>query len=74
MPRAKEITRKLPCIICGESITAYSTTSPHPEAPEMVQLLSDQAWIGIEGSAHQGESPKLLVVCSVRCLDELLEE
>jgi len=58
------------CCICGAAVQSASTTTDHPEAPEMIQLPPG-VWCGLV----QDETDTLLVVCcSDACVDRLLVE
>jgi hypothetical protein len=63
--------RNIACAICESPIAFYATTSPHPEAPEMVQPVSERPWVGlVDGDKGVG----LVVVCGPACLGRLLAE
>lgn len=59
--------RVLTCMICDAPLPCESTTSPHPEAPELVRFV-ERPWLGFM-------APDVLIVCcSKACADVLLEE
>ena len=57
-----------PCAICDTPVAVRSSTSPHPEAPEMFSLPPG-ATIGFVQGDH---APELFVTCSERCLTQYL--
>ena len=66
--------RTIPCVICEAAVVLESTTSPHPEAPEMVRLPPG-AWAGLAftGEDSMGDV-ELLICCSDECVQRLLDE
>ena len=63
--------RQIPCAICDMPVSFASSTSAHPEAPEMLSPLQQGAAVGFVQGDH---APELFVTCSERCLTQLLEE
>jgi hypothetical protein len=64
--------RNIACVICESPLAFYSTTSPHPKAPEMLSPIAERPWVGIV--AGDGGAPLLVVVCGRACLERLLAE
>lgn len=62
-------SRPRPCCMCGATVEVRSSTTPNPEAPEMVQL-PEGAWIGFVRGDEYG--PEMIVVCSDACRLNLL--
>lgn len=60
--------RQFACCVCGEKVVARSSSAPHPQVLEMVQLPPG-AWAG---AAESGRGPELLVACSEACRVEFL--
>lgn len=84
-PVRDDCERVLLCKICKNPVQMLSATTAHPEAPEMLRLLTPEAWLGTVGSIVTTETylgveetrmqhVDLVVVCSHKCLDELLSE
>lgn len=69
--------KPLPCVVCGVIVKLQLVTSPHPEAPEMMQPPPG-AWIGIMSASVTNPNEKVqynhvFAVCSERCAQKLLE-
>jgi hypothetical protein len=62
-------TRPITCL-CGRRVDVRSVTSPHPEAPEMISVPAD-TWVGFVNGDH---APEMVLCCSERCVQLLLEE
>jgi hypothetical protein len=62
------VLRTRPCIICDKDVPVNSVTSPHPGAPEMLQL---EGWMGF---VKGGKTIEMVVCCSGKCVQELLKE
>jgi len=56
------------CCICARVIAVESSTTPHPEAPEMLKVPPD-AWVGFVQGDH---APEMILVCSESCRRTLL--
>lgn len=64
-------TRLVPCAMCDTHFVARSVTSPHEEAPEMLQLPTG-AWMGL---VHNNEGKvEAVFCCSEHCVQQLLLE
>ena len=62
--------RVRPCCMCGAGVSVASSTTPDPEAPEMIQLPPG-AWVGFVQGDH---APEMIVVCSGACRLRLLPQ
>jgi hypothetical protein len=60
--------RVRPCCMCTVDVKVLSSTTPHPEAPEMIRLPPG-AWAGF---VHGNHALEMIVVCSDACLLRLL--
>jgi len=58
------------CCMCDRVVILRSSTSRHPEAPEML-LPPPGAALGFVSGDH---APEMVVTCSGACLDRLLTE
>ena len=68
MSPARIDCRVRPCCMCGADGTVSSSTTPDPEAPELIQLPPG-AWAGFIQSDHVAE---MVVICSDVCRLRLL--
>lgn len=58
---------RLPCFICGASLTVYKMSGEDTDCPDLVSFtLSDTSWVGVIRDEEGGE-PWLLVLCSAKC-------
>lgn len=58
------------CAMCGAEVIVRSVTSPHAEAPEMLQAPSG-VWVGfVQGDVNL----EMVIACSEACVQSLLEE
>lgn len=62
--------RPMQCCMCDRKVMVWSSTTRHPEAPELIQLPKG-AWLGWMQGDH---APEMTVVCSDECRLELLKE
>lgn len=67
-PLARVDYRPRPCCMCGKDVSIATSTTPNPEAPEMLRPPKD-AWIGFIRGDH---APEMIVVCSEECRLHLL--
>ena len=77
--------RVLLCKMCDSPVQVLSATTQHPEAPEMLRVLTPEAWLGIVASptppdgtrdmlSNGSQHVDLVIACSRKCLDKLLSE
>jgi hypothetical protein len=69
MPKITQ--RQIDCIMCGNSVTFESSTTPAPEAPEMLRA-PPKIWFGLIGDDRS--ATEIIIVCSEDCLSKLLSE
>lgn len=58
------------CCMCGAIVIVTSSTTPHPEAPEMIRLPPCAA-IGFVQGDH---APEMVLTCSDKCRADLLSQ
>jgi hypothetical protein len=63
-------TKLVPCTMCSTEFEVRSVTSPHEEAPEMLQVPTG-AWMGLVDD--DGEI-NVVFCCSEPCVQKLLLE
>lgn len=84
-PVRDDCERVMLCKMCKSPVQLLSATTQHPEAPEMVRLLTPDAWLGLVSNDAPPDGTRdvsvngephvdLVIVCSKKCLDKLLAE
>ena len=65
-------SRCMTCAMCGATVFAFTIASPTEGSPEMLQVATLGAWIGMVADPEQ--TGITIVCCSQRCVQQLLKD